>query len=171
MARQLLSEDGVIFISIDDNEIHNLRLLLNEVFGEENFVAQITVETNPKGRGMREHFARNHDYLLVYTRAELAADLSVELTDDQVKQMYDEVDKDGRFRYLELRNTHRSFGRFNRPNLYYPLYVNPKSSAVSLERGDGSVEVLPDWDDTFQGCWGWGREKVRKERHLLVGRQ
>jgi adenine-specific DNA-methyltransferase len=171
IARQLLREDGVIFVSIDDNEIHNLRLVMNEVFGEENFVAQITIETNPKGRGLREHFARNHDYLLVYTRAELEADLSLELTEDEVKARYREKDEHGRFRYLELRNTHRQFGKFNRPNLYYPLYVNTETNAVSLEASDGSVECLPDWDDGFQGCWGWGKGKVSKEGHLLVGRK
>lgn len=171
IARQLLREDGVIFVSIDDNEVHNLRLLLNEVFGEENFVAQITIETNPKGRSLREHFARNHDYLLVYTRAELEADLSLELTEEEVKARYREKDEHGRFRYLELRNTHRQFGKFNRPNLYYPMFVNTETSAVSLEASDGSVECLPDWDDGFQGCWGWGKDKVSKEGHLLVGRK
>lgn len=170
IGRQLLREDGVIFVSIDDNEVHNLRLLMNEVFGEENFVAQVTIETNPKGRGLREHFARNHDYLLVYTRAELEADLSLELTDEEVKSRYRERDEHGRFRYLELRNTHRQFGKFNRPNLYYPLFVNPETSAVSLEESDGAVKVLPDWDDGFQGCWGWGKAKVSKEGQLLVGR-
>jgi adenine-specific DNA-methyltransferase len=66
LSRNLLREDGVIFVAIDDNEVHNLRLLLNEVFGEENFIAQIILETatdNNPGQ-----VAREHEYLLVYAK-------------------------------------------------------------------------------------------------------
>src|SRR5207249_330273 len=77
----------------------------------------------------------------------------------------------GRFRLLELRNTHRQFGRFNRPNLYYPLYVDPISGRVALRNNPGLVEVYPNWEDGFQGCWGWGRAKVERENRDLVGRQ
>lgn len=68
LARNLLTDDGVIFISIDDNEIANLRKLCDEVFGEDNFVGQITVVGNPRGRDYGG-VARMHDYLLVYGRS------------------------------------------------------------------------------------------------------
>mgnify|MGYP000682783778 CR=1 FL=1 len=58
--------DGAIFVSIDDNEVAHLRLLLNEVFGEESFVAQVVVNLNPKGRQLGWGFATSHEYLLVY---------------------------------------------------------------------------------------------------------
>ncbi len=119
LSRQLLVEDGVIYISIDDHEVHNLTMLMNEVFGEENFVAQITVLSNRKGRVLREHFSRSHDYLLVYTRTALESELSIAKSEEEVVKQYPEVDERGRSRLLELRNTHRQFGRFNRPNLYY----------------------------------------------------
>lgn len=171
LARQLLRDDGVIFVSIDDNEVHHLRMLMNEVFGEENFVAQITVLTNPKGRGLGEHFARNHDYLVVYTRSRLASELTLPKTEAEVREQYPESDEEGRFRSLELRNTHRQFGRFNRPNLYYPLYGRPKDGSVSLAPGKGLVEVWPNWDDGFEGCWAWGKKKVEAERRFLVARE
>lgn len=66
LARNLLTDDGVIFVSIDDNEVHNLRLLLNEIFGEENFIAQIIVEWTPKND---PHIVSTaHEYCLVYTK-------------------------------------------------------------------------------------------------------
>jgi adenine-specific DNA-methyltransferase len=170
LARQLLADDGVIFVSIDDNEVHNLRMVMNEVFGEENFVAQITILTNPKGRGLREHFAVSHDYLLVYTRTELPDELSITKTDEEVAAQYPERDKDGHYRLLELRNTHRQFGRFNRPNLYYPLYVDPKERSVWLVPAKGRIEVRPDWDDGFEGCWAWGKPKVGRDTTSLMGR-
>jgi len=170
VARQFLSDDGVIFVSIDDHEVHNLRLLMNEVFGEENFVAQVTVLSNPKGRVLGEHFARSHDYLLVYTRNALETELSISKTPDEVDAQYQESDENGRHRLLELRNTHRQFGRFNRPKLYYSLYINPTNGEVFLHPEKGFIDVLPIWDDGFEGCWSWGREKASRERQLLIGK-
>lgn len=66
LAKSLLREDGVIFVSIDDNEVHNLRLLMNEIFGEENFVAQIIWEQGRKS--MAAQIAVNHEYCLIYCK-------------------------------------------------------------------------------------------------------
>lgn len=171
LARQLLRDDGVIFVSIDDHEVHNLRLIMNEVFGEENFVAQVTIQTNPKGRVLGEHFALTHDYLLVYTRTALDDELGIAKTEQEIHSQYrDGEDERGPYRLLELRNTHRQFGRFNRPNLFYPLFVNPGDGSVSLEPRDGQ-EVLPLWDDGFEGCWSWGTAKVEREHDRLVAKQ
>ncbi len=64
LARNLLREDGVIFVSIDDNEVHNLRLLMNEVFGEENFIASIIWERAFSPKNDAKYFSENHDYLI-----------------------------------------------------------------------------------------------------------
>ena len=63
LARNLLREDGVVFISIDDNEVDNLCKICNEVFGEENFIGSCVVQTNPKGRVLDKYLSRTHDYL------------------------------------------------------------------------------------------------------------
>jgi adenine-specific DNA-methyltransferase len=68
LARQLLKEDGAIFISIDDHEIANLRSIMNEVFGEENFVATIIWQKIFSPKNSARHFSEDHDYILVYTR-------------------------------------------------------------------------------------------------------
>ena len=68
LAKSLLREDGVIFISIDDNEVHNLRLLMNEIFGEENFVAQIVWERSFSPVNLMKHFSTAHDYILCYAK-------------------------------------------------------------------------------------------------------
>jgi adenine-specific DNA-methyltransferase len=73
---------------------------------------------------------------------------------------------------LELRNTHREFGKFNRPNLHYPIYVNPDNQNVKLEPDDSfNIKVLPDWSDGFEGCWTWGSDLANKDKHLLLGRK
>lgn len=68
IARDLMFDDGVIFISIDDNEQANLKLLMDEVFGEKNFIANVVVENNPKGRRNSKYFSYSHEYLLVYSK-------------------------------------------------------------------------------------------------------
>ncbi len=170
LARNLLKEDGVIFVSIDDHEVHNLRLLMDEVFGEENFISQLVVLTNPKGRVLDRHFSRTHDYLLVYSRGDLEKDLSLAKEDDEVEDNYPEIDAGGRFRLLELRNTHRQFGKFNRHKLWYALFVDTSTGEIFSKDAPGRVEVWPRWDDGFEGCWTWGVDKATNENSLLVGR-
>ena len=68
LARNLLLQDGVIFVSIDDNEVHNLRLMMNEIFGEENFVAQIVWERAYAPVNLKHHFSESHDYIVCFAR-------------------------------------------------------------------------------------------------------
>src|SRR5450759_405112 len=68
LARNLLREDGVIFISIDDNEVHNLRALMNEVFGEENFIASVIWQKVYSPKNSARHFSEDHDYIVTYAR-------------------------------------------------------------------------------------------------------
>jgi adenine-specific DNA-methyltransferase len=68
LARTLLREDGIIFISLDDHEIHNLRKVCDEIFGEDNFVSCVTVRANPRGRQSDTYIATLHDYLLCYSK-------------------------------------------------------------------------------------------------------
>jgi len=68
LARNLLKDDGVIFISIDDNEVANLRKICDEIFGEENFVSLLSVENNPKGRKNSKFVSVSNDYCLIYSK-------------------------------------------------------------------------------------------------------
>ena len=125
LARQLLREDGVIFVSIDDNEVHHLRLLMNEIFGEENFFAMIIVQANKRGQTYKQ-ISKTHEYLLLYTKNP-DTDIN-ELEKLGEKDDLNLLDEVGRFNTRELRNRNPKFGRFNRPNLFYPIYVDPNVS-------------------------------------------
>jgi adenine-specific DNA-methyltransferase len=172
VARQLLRDDGVIFVSIDDNELHNLLQLMNEVFGEENFVGQIAVQLNPRGRHLDKFIARTHEYLIIYAR-NISSDplYGLEKGEAMIKE-YNKSDEHGKYRELELRNRNPAFNSRTRPNLYYPIYVHPATGAVSLEASDEyTVEVYPQNSSGGDSCWTWGKEKFRKLNHLLSGRQ
>ncbi len=172
LAANLLRDDGVIFISIDENEIVNLRKLCDEVFGEENFVAQITLLCNPKGRSQDMYVANCHEYVLVYSKSVRAkGSLSIPKNADDIASDYTLKDQNGAYRELELRNTHRDFGKFNRPNLYYPLFVNGQGNVSLTQDSEYETAVYPIWNDGFEGCWTWGQEKSKENIHLLTAKK
>lgn len=149
LARQLLKDDGVIFVSIDDNEVHNLRLLMNEVFGEENTIAILPW----KGRGGRQdstHIAEIHEFVLFYAKNKelfVAGEMAKE---NEVFPKYDEVKK-RRYKTQLARKWGVGSRRTDRPNLYYPI-IAP----------DGS-EVYPKLPNGEDGRWRWDKKRMEKE--------
>ena len=93
-ARQLLRDDGLIFVSIDDHEVHNLRLLMNEVFGEENFVSNIIWQKKYTRSNDAKWFSNNHDYILVFARNKEKLKLNLLPRTDAQKTSYSNPDKD-----------------------------------------------------------------------------
>ena len=172
LAANLLRDDGVIFISIDDNEVTNLRKICDEVFGEENFVAQITLLCNPKGRSQDMYIANCHEYVLIYSKTVMPkGSLSIPKSAEDIAADYTLKDEMGSYRELELRNTHRDFGKFNRPNLYYPFYVNQNGNVSLLEDEDHTFAVYPVWNDGFEGCWTWGTQKAAENIKYLTAKK
>ncbi|MDR2267190.1 MAG: site-specific DNA-methyltransferase [Christensenellaceae bacterium] len=171
LARNLLTSEGLIFISIDENEICNLRKQCDEIFGEECFVAQISLLCNPKGRSQDMYVATCHEYILIYSKTILPKGaVSIEKSSEDVKNDYPLEDGDGRYRELELRNTHREFGKHNRPNLYYPFYIDIDGK-VYVEQIENSVAIYPIWEDGFEGCWTWGQENAKENVNLLTSKK
>jgi adenine-specific DNA-methyltransferase len=109
-----------------------------------------------------------HEYLLIFSKTVLPkGSLDVPKSEEEIAEDYPEKNDNGVYRELELRNTHRDFGKHNRPNLYYPFYVL-NDGTLSLNKVEGAIEIRPDWDDGFEGCWTWGKEKAADEMQELV---
>ncbi len=97
LLKELLAEDGAIFVSIDDNEVHRLRDLMDEIFGEENFLGLFPRRTKAGGGSASSHFAIEHDYVLIYAKTkEELGELSIE-HDPEYAKRYSEEDEDGRY--------------------------------------------------------------------------
>ena len=173
LLKELLADDGVIFVSIDDNEQHHLRMLMDEVFGIGNFIAQIVVQTNPRGRSLRRDIAQTHEYVLMYAKDEGMAEVNSLPKSEKALSEYNKQDENGFYRLLRLRNTGiQFFNRETRPNLFFSIYVNPSSGEVSLsESSDYSVEVFPTTDDGIEGCWTWSKDKILDNPGLVVGQR
>ena len=160
LSRNLLKDDGVIFVSIDDDEVANLRKVMDEIYGEENFVAQIMPIVNPGGRDYNQ-IAVTHEYLLIYTKTENA-----ELNEIKKDIEFKLFDNDGGFELRDLRNRNPKFHSGNRPNLFYPFYVNPSivdeygNCAVSLKKDENyTIEVKPYNSTGKESVWRWGTIK------------
>ncbi len=169
LARNLLTEDGLLAISIDENEVHNLVPILDEIYGPESRIAVISVVNNLKGRSDAQYVAGAHEYLVLYMRSNFKT-LGLPLP-QAIQNTYKLIDEDSRqYRLLPLRKSGTNSLRKDRPNMFYPLYVNPNDGAVSIEATVGAIEVFPLFPDGREGRWRWGIETARNQADLLVGK-
>ena len=172
-ARRVLAESGAIFVSIDDNEAAHLRLLMDEVFGEANLLAQIVVNLNAKGRQLGKGFAVNHEYLLAYAR-----DASTCVLDPSSPDAVDPRDfpledpgEPRRYRRLPLRNTNKKFNPVTAPTMHYALYGDPDSGTVRSAPFAGGQEILPVFGDGTPAVWRWSARLVDERPDDLVCRR
>jgi adenine-specific DNA-methyltransferase len=171
-ARELLDDAGAIFVSIDDNEAAYLRLLMDALFGEPNFLAQVVVNLNPKGRQLGRGFATSHEYLLVYAKDARATVLDASSADTVVESDFPLVDAAGRrYRHLPLRNTNKKFNPVTARTLHFPVYGDPESGLVRTGPFEGSHEIEPVFGDGKPAVWRWSRPLIDERGDDLVCRR
>lgn len=169
LARNLLSEDGVIYISIDDNEVENLRKLCDEVFGESNFISCVVVENDARVRSY-DSLAITHEYLIIYRKSINYSSNILENPDKKFK--YHDVQ--GGFDLYELRNRNSDFNVNNRPNLYYPFWVNPNKCdenelyEIALDERKGWIKFYPQESQGIKTVWRWGKEKAQQNLNKII---
>lgn len=166
LARNLLTDDGVILISIDDHEIHNLKKICDEIFGEGNFIGIFSVVSSPSAIDYG-HMAKTNDYCVFYAK-------DIMLTETKPLEEKDKTfrykDERGGFNIYPLYNGNTAFNPQTRPNLYYPFYVNPNVTdslgfyQISLEKEAGWVEVYPvtSKKEGMSRVWRWSKAKARE---------
>lgn len=173
LARELLREDGVIFISIDDNEQANLKRLCDEVFGEGNFVGNIVVKSNPRGSMSEAEIADLHEYLLIYAKDRPKVHIIGHEISEEMESEYKFSDNKGLYRLLGLRMRGGFWRRSDRPSLFFPIYINPNTCEVSLESSSTfSEKTYPIQPSTNEeGTWRWSKEKIQQDKNLLIGKK
>lgn len=167
LARNLLSKDGVIFISIDDKEVANLIKICDEILGQDNFQGMFVINASPSAIDYG-CIAKMHEYALMYSKNSLQVKC-YQLTEEDKK--FDYKDELGEFLIYPLYNGNVAFNPQTRPNLFYPFYLNPNHMLddnfyeIGLEPKEGWIEVWPviSKKDGIQRVWRWGKEeKARK---------
>jgi adenine specific DNA methylase Mod len=165
LARELLSEQGLIWISIDDHEVDRLKLLCDEIFGEDQFIGRFVINAAPNARDYG-HIGKMHEYALFYAR-DIRKAVTNLLPDESKTFKYQ--DGRGGFNIHPLYNSNVAFHRGNRPNLHYPFYLDPAERnddgfyRISLVPEPGLIEIYPPLSQKEQVpfVWRWGKEKAR----------
>lgn len=149
LARDLLSEDGAIFVSIDDNEIANLIKICDEIFGNKNFVGCISRATGTTTGQDANKIGSSLDYCLVYSKSELFILNGIDMDEKDIKR-FNEKDSKGRYSTLQLRKTGNADRREDRPNMFY-----------SITAPDGSI-VYPFGPSNYLSRWRVSKESYDK---------
>ncbi len=158
LAKDLLRDDGVIFISIDDNEVENLKKVCGEVFGEGNFVAII----NWKGRGGRQdskYYAAVHEYILCYAKQREYFVAGEEIKSGDVYPKYDK-EKGRYYKTQLLRKWGSNSRREDRPNLFYPITAPDGTEVYPVVAVRDSQR--PSICEKIDGCWRHGASTMEK---------
>ncbi len=162
LLRELLSERGSIWITLDDNEVHRARMVLDEIFGEENFVATVIWEKADSPKMDVEHFSSRHDTMLAYAK-DIDSLYFRRLPSGEADSPghYDKVDAEGRRYYLKPLRAMGSGddSREARPTMYF-----------KLDAPDGSA-VFPKKPDGTDGRWRWGPAKIAEQGDRIEWRR
>ena len=135
LAKNLLSQDGVIFISIDDNEVENLKKICCEVFGQDNFIGMLSVENNPKGRKNSAFISVSSEYCLIFAKNKEKARF-IENVPKKASDMT--LDEDGRYVHNSGKRVLVGENSFNSP---VTVVSSDKNYSVYFRKKDYSVEI------------------------------
>jgi adenine-specific DNA-methyltransferase len=160
VARDLLSDDGIIFIDIDHYELFYLGVLADEIFGYENRIGVLAVVHNLKGR-YNEFFANSHENKIVYAKNALSAKIQ-DLREKDIAN-YPHKDGTGNYKTIGLQRTGDGSKREERPNLFYPIFYNSLTGDISLEDKKDYVKILPIDDAGIERRWRWSKDKVGRD--------
>ena len=161
LLNKLLANDGAIFISIDDNEQANLKLICDEVFGIRNYITNVAVVNNFKGRSDDKYIATAHENLIIYKKGNF--DTKGVPLPEEYKKDYKLKDEIGLHRLQGLRKRGSGAKREDRPNMFYPFFFNSGTNKITLERfSNTDIEILPKLSDGSDGRWRWGKETASK---------
>ncbi len=147
LARNLLTDDGAIFISIDDNEQENLKKICDEIFGESNFITKF-IRKGSGGRQDSKYYAIVHEYFYCYSKNIEEFSSGKLIKEDENYPFYDD-NKKRNYKTQLLRKWGENSKRSDRPNLFYPI-LNP----------DGE-DFYPMLNDKEEGCWRWGKDTMK----------
>ena len=186
LARQLLKKDGVIFISIDDNEQSNLKLLCDNIYGEENFINQFSWVSNITGRQISgKGAAKTFETVLAYARNiddcenfSIDIDFAKKKMPDTYKGFEKDIREDEFGKYSvgdTLYNHNRKFNEETRPTLVFSIYYNPSTNDIITDdinkHHNGYIEIKPhtNGDGIHKyHAWRWSRQKIENEKYNLI---
>ena len=143
LAHEFISTDGVLSCAIDDEEVFNLKTVLDSVFDSKNFIAPLVFESNPRGRTTNEFFATCHDYAMIYSKDISKASVhDIDLTEEQ-KAEFNLVDSISTYRLLPFRRSGGLSTPEERPNSFYPIFYDSDTKRIEIVEFKGAKIIEP----------------------------
>ena len=166
LAKALLKKDGMILISIDDNECTNLKLLCDDIFGADNFAACAPRKTGAGAAATRSlsELRKLNDFVLVYKKS------SKTIFQRKIvgEKEYDLEDKHGKFMLGQFQASGSDATRKARPNMWYPIFQLENDELTTIEPKKYKNKILPEEVNGEEGRWLWGKEKFEKDKAKLL---
>ena len=160
LAKNLMSEDGFFAIAIDHNELFNLGLVCDEIFGFSNRIGVISVVHKPEGRNQAKYIGPSNEFMFLYIKDERKARIRRVAIDDEQVAMFDMRDENGAYRLKNF--VRRADGKYAtreaKPDFWYPIYVSNDLSNVSVEKFDGALMIYPVTETGVERTWKTTRE-------------
>ncbi len=171
LARNLLKDEGVVFISIDDHEVDNLRKICDEIFGIDNFIGELPTIMNLKGNNDEFAFAGTHEYTIVYAKNKASCKVYEFPIEDESIDEWTE-DEYGYYKQgANLKSTGGNAPRKKRPNLFFPIFINKSNEAyVTLDDkplSETDIKILPITDGQ-EMSWRWEKKKFLNEPYNVI---
>ena len=174
LAKNLLSNDGIIFISIDEDELINLEKICEEIFGDENVLGNFPVIMNLKGNQDAFGFAETHEYFVACCKSKDECEINKFPIEEEALLKEWLEDKYGLYKVADnLRATGVNAPREKRPNLWYPIFLNETTKEIYCTDNDQPLSPtdIPVWPINPEGIelsWYWGKSTFSENRHNLI---
>ena len=168
LAKQLLSDWWIIVCAIDDYETHNVRMMFDDIFWETNRLWTACVVHNPGWRQDEQFFPTAHEYMYVYTNNIERCELwRLEISEEKRGQ-YSNKDEHWKYKLRWFRRSGANSKRTDRPNLFYPIYLDEETLALSIENTKWTIELLPIDDDGVERCWRWNAKSFTEKKDQYI---
>lgn len=172
LAKNLLSDNGLVFISIDSSEATNLRSIMDEVFGSENFIGLLPTVMNLKGNNDAFAFADTHEFTVVYARnRENCVVFQLPVPEDSLDDWLE--DERGLYKRADtLRRTGQDASRERRPNGWFPVYIDENGTVYTTNddkpRAESDITLWPVSEAGEELSWTWSKQKINDEPFNLI---
>ena len=169
LARNLLTDDGVMVLAIDDSELINLTKICDEIFGENNRIGIVTVVHKPEGRNQAKYFATSNEYALFYCKDQNEFEFESVILDQEMLKDYDKSDEKGNYKLISaIAKNHGREGydknlRINNPKNFYPIYVSKDLLNLSLVTPFENGYVAYPITSTQERTWRYIKESMQEK--------
>ncbi|GAA5818628.1 MAG: site-specific DNA-methyltransferase [Methanobrevibacter sp. CfCl-M3] len=151
LARNVLTDDGVIIVTIDHYELNNLIDICGEIFGEYNRLGIVTIVHKPEGRQHAKFFSSSNEFMLVYAKNKDLVSFNQVVLNEEKKKEFVEKDELGNFKWKNF--IRGDILKSQKPNGFYPIYVSSDLKNITLEKKDGYVEIFPIDNKNKERAW------------------